>query len=42
MPYVINNNWIIGNVPKIKRAKRWGHWFIQVSSCEEGEEGEEE
>lgn len=29
MPYVINNNWIIGNFAKIARAKRWGHWFLQ-------------
>ena len=29
VPYVINNNWIIGNENKIKRAKRWGHWFLQ-------------
>jgi len=28
-PFVINNNWIIGNMPKIRRAKRWGHWFVQ-------------
>ena len=29
IPFVINNNWIVGNAPKIVRAKRWGHWFIQ-------------
>ena len=29
MPVVINNNWIVGNGPKITRAKRWGHWFLQ-------------
>mmetsp|Transcript_41957 Transcript_41957/g.98873 ORF Transcript_41957/g.98873 Transcript_41957/m.98873 type:complete len:484 (+) Transcript_41957:61-1512(+) len=29
LPYVINNNWIVGNTPKIVRAKRWGHWFVQ-------------
>lgn len=29
MPYVINNNWIVGNGPKITRARRWGHWFLQ-------------
>ena len=28
-PYIINNNWIIGNSPKIDRMKRWGHWFLQ-------------
>jgi len=37
MPFVINNNWIVGNVPKIIRAKRWGHWFVQnelAGSCD--------
>ena len=29
VPFVINNNWIVGNQPKIVRAKRWGHWFLQ-------------
>jgi len=29
IPYVINNNWIVGNAAKITRAKRWGHWFVQ-------------
>eukprot|EP00961_Rhodomonas_salina_P240202 3245450-Rhodomonas_salina.2 len=28
-PFVINNNWIVGNKAKISRAKRWGHWFVQ-------------
>ena len=28
VPYVINNNWIVGNKAKIERAKLWGHWFI--------------
>jgi hypothetical protein len=27
-PMLINNNWIIGNAAKIKRAKKWGHWFL--------------
>ncbi|XP_052082158.1 uncharacterized protein LOC127719858 [Mytilus californianus] len=27
-PYVINNNWVIGNKNKILRAKSWGHWFV--------------
>lgn len=27
-PYVINNNWVIGNKNKILRAKMWGHWFL--------------
>lgn len=29
LPVVINNNWIVGNLAKVSRAKRWGHWFIQ-------------
>jgi Nucleotide-diphospho-sugar transferase len=29
IPYVINNNWIIGNDAKMQRAKQWGHWFTQ-------------
>ena len=33
MPYVINNNWIVGNEAKIARAKRWGHWFLQNESA---------
>ena len=33
-PYVINNNWIIGNDKKISRAKEWGHWFLnEDDSC---------
>jgi len=28
-PYVINQNWIVGNSAKISRAKQWGHWFLQ-------------
>lgn len=27
-PYVINNNWVIGNNKKTSRAKEWGHWFL--------------
>ena len=27
-PFVVNNNWIVGNKGKIIRAKRWGHWFL--------------
>ncbi|XP_062588051.1 uncharacterized protein LOC134249719 [Saccostrea cucullata] len=30
-PYLINNNWVIGNAAKIKRAKEWGHWFLKDS-----------
>ena len=33
-PYVINNNWVIGNAKKISRAKEWGHWFLNSdNSC---------
>ncbi|XP_014782944.1 uncharacterized protein LOC106878281, partial [Octopus bimaculoides] len=28
---IINNNWIVGNANKIKRAKKFGHWFIDDS-----------
>lgn len=28
-PYLINNNWVRGNSAKIKRAKKWGHWFLK-------------
>ncbi|CAG2232421.1 unnamed protein product [Mytilus edulis] len=31
-PYVIHNNWIIGNGNKIARAKEWGHWFLNNGS----------
>lgn len=27
-PYVVNNNWVIGNKNKIERAKKFKHWFI--------------
>ncbi|XP_061188411.1 uncharacterized protein LOC133196559 [Saccostrea echinata] len=30
-PYLINNNWVIGNAAKIMRAKEWGHWFLKNS-----------
>ena len=26
-PVIINNNWLIGGVAKIRRAKAFGHWF---------------
>ena len=29
---VIQNNWIIGNGPKIKRAQHWGHWYLNQSN----------
>ncbi|CAH1773476.1 unnamed protein product [Owenia fusiformis] len=28
IPLVLNNNWIIGKEAKIKRAKKFHHWFI--------------
>lgn len=31
MPLILNNNWISGNLAKIKRAKAWGHWFLTES-----------
>mmetsp|Transcript_11369 Transcript_11369/g.30610 ORF Transcript_11369/g.30610 Transcript_11369/m.30610 type:complete len:430 (+) Transcript_11369:278-1567(+) len=37
LPYVVNNNWIVGNIPKIMRAKRWGHWFAEEDgTCGDG------
>lgn len=30
-PLIINNNWVIGNPAKIKRAKAWSHWFLTES-----------
>lgn len=34
-PYVINNNWALGNQNKISRAKEWNHWFIKEdNSCD--------
>lgn len=33
-PVVIQNNWIVGNAEKIRRAQDWGHWFLDSShSC---------
>ena len=33
-PVVVNNNWIVGNAAKIKRAQLWGHWFIdETGAC---------
>lgn len=31
-PLVIHNNWVIGNDVKIKRAKKFGHWFVSNDS----------
>ena len=28
LPMVVQNNWIIGNVAKIARAKKWKHWYL--------------
>ncbi|CAI9734453.1 Hypothetical predicted protein [Octopus vulgaris] len=28
---IINNNWVAGNAKKLKRAKKFGHWFIDDS-----------
>lgn len=27
-PVVILNNWIAGNQSKVKRSRKWGHWFL--------------
>ena len=27
--FIINNNWVRGNLKKIKRAKKFGHWFLK-------------
>ncbi|KAK3086024.1 hypothetical protein FSP39_012313 [Pinctada imbricata] len=35
-PYIINNNWLVGNYEKIERAQRWRHWFIRKDfTCDE-------
>ena len=35
-PYLINNNWVVGNAAKNKRAKEWGHWFLtENGECDE-------
>lgn len=35
-PYVINNNWALGNKEKFTRAKKWGHWFLKDdNTCNE-------
>jgi FkbM family methyltransferase len=28
-PWVLQNNWIVGNDAKVARAKEWGHWFLE-------------
>lgn len=33
-PYIIQNNWIVGNEAKIKRAKQYNHWYLNdTGSC---------
>lgn len=33
-PMVLQNNWIVGNKEKMKRARNWGHWFLDATcSC---------
>ncbi|KAK3085471.1 hypothetical protein FSP39_003923 [Pinctada imbricata] len=36
-PYIINNNWVVGNFEKIKRAKKWKHWFLKEDNTCDGE-----
>ena len=31
-PVVINNNWVLGDAAKIRRAKAFGHWFWNEDS----------
>lgn len=31
-PWVLQNNWIIGNAAKISRAKKWGYWYLNDDS----------
>ena len=40
-PLVIQNNYIIGLDAKVKRAKRWGHWFLHSDgrTCEKHRTG---
>ena len=33
MPWVLQNNYIVGNSAKIKRAKQWKHWFLEKETC---------
>ena len=38
VPYVVNNNFIVGIRGKMNRAKRWRHWFAEEDgSCYEEE-----
>ncbi|EKX32903.1 hypothetical protein GUITHDRAFT_120890 [Guillardia theta CCMP2712] len=32
LPLMIQNNWIVGIENKVRRAKRWGHWFVRNES----------
>lgn len=31
-PLIIHNNWVIGNAAKIRRAKKFNHWFLSKDS----------
>lgn len=33
-PWVIQNNWLVGNEEKIKRAKKWKQWFLSETGNE--------
>ncbi|XP_006823244.1 UDP-galactose:fucoside alpha-3-galactosyltransferase-like [Saccoglossus kowalevskii] len=33
-PVVLQNNYVIGNTNKIRRAKKWGHWFLSRDMME--------
>lgn len=35
VPYVLNNNYIIGNARKQERAQKHGHWFLRGSQCKD-------
>ena len=34
-PWLVTNNWIIGNSAKVERAKKWNHWYLSADqkSC---------
>ena len=31
-PWVLQNNYIVGNAAKIERAKKWGYWYLSSDS----------
>jgi hypothetical protein len=36
VPFVVQNNWIVGHSAQVRRAKAWGHWFADDDgSCGE-------